>query len=319
MTPRPCKFTHPPSLDLSIIVVNFNTRDILIECLRSVHEHTPDLSFEIFVVDNHSTDGSVEAVKEHFPEVRLIENTENRGFSAANNQAILLSRGEFIVLLNPDTLLVENSFLKIIRFLRSRPEFSILSPAIIDSRDRLCSMRLWEDTPRDAILKILGKYPSADEFKRMGPLQTREVEVVGGACFVIRRKLFDKAVGLLDENYFLYNEEDDFCRRARSRGQKICFFPDTSVKHLRGKSTHQPEIRERVILETYKSNLYFFSKYYSPGWNVILRFLYCLTFCMGIIRSLFKRVTGRPWRGVEDSVSLKLKLLFMKVPKSGTS
>ena len=93
----------------------------------------------------------------------------------------------------------------------------------------------------------------------------------------------------LDEKHFLYNEEDDFCRRTRKLGKKICYFPETSVKHLLGQSTHQPGIRERVIIETYKSNLYFYSKYYSATWNIILRFIYKLTFSILLLRPYFQR------------------------------
>lgn len=318
MTPPPFQFPAGPSLDLSIVIVNFNTRDIILDCLRSIGAHTRDISCEILVVDNHSNDGSVQAIKENFPQVVLMENKENRGFSTANNQALRISKGRYTVLLNSDTLMVENCFSKIVHYLDAHPEFSILSPEIIDTNNQPCPMRLWEDTAGDAILKILGRYDPASEFNKMGLREPREVEVVGGSCFVIRRELFE-SVGLLDENYFLYNEEDDFCRRTRRLGKKVCYYPETRLQHLLGKSTHQPEIREKVILETYKSNLYFYSQYYSIPWNLLLRSLYCLTFASGILRSLWKTMTGRAPLGVEDSISLKLKLLFMKRPKLGRS
>jgi hypothetical protein len=146
----------------------------------------------------------------------------------------------------------------------------------------------------------------------MGDIKTKEVEAIGGSCFMIRRSLFD-AIGLLDEGYFLYNEEDDFCRRARQLGHKVCYFPETSIKHLHGKSTHQPEIREKVIIETYKSNLRFFSKYYSPLWNWILRALYKCTFFVGLVCSMWHRLTGASKSTADDSIALKIKLLFMNV------
>lgn len=315
LNPLPCKFPQPPSLDLSIIIVSFNTRHILIDCLKSIQTHTREIAFEILLVDNHSRDGSPQAVKEGFPDVIVMENKENRGFSAACNQGIRISRGRYVVLLNSDTLLTENCFLKIMRFLDGHQEYSILSPAILDANNRPCPMRLWEDRPKDALLKILGRFDPAREFKKMGPQETKEVEVVGGSCFVIRRTLF-ATIGLLDENYFLYNEEDDFCRRARSLNKKICYFPEASIQHLLGQSTHQANIRKKVILETYRSNLYFFSRHYSFTWNIVLRSLYCLTFAAGILRSLWKKLAGRPWQEAEDSISLKLKLLFLKAPKA---
>ena len=314
--PPPFQFSHSPTLDLSIVIVNFNTREIVLDCLQSVWAHTEGVSFETLVVDNHSTDGSPSAIKEGFPEVRLIENQENRGFSGGNNQGLRMARGRYTVLLNSDTLLIENCFSKIVRYLDDHPQFAILSPEILDPHGEPCPMRLWEDTPGDAVLKILGLYNPASEFKKMGARVPREVEVIGGSCFVIRRKLFE-TTGLFDENYFLYNEEDDFCRRARSLGHKICYYPETRVKHLLGQSTHQPEIREKVILESYKSNLYFYRKYYSCTWNILLRSLYRLSFVASIFRSLWKKITGRAPLQEEDSLSLKLKLLLMKNPVPG--
>ena len=314
--PPPFQFPQSPTLDLSIVIVNFNTRDIVLDCLKSIHSHTQGIAFETLVVDNHSTDGSQQAIKEAFPKVALIDNKDNRGFSAANNQALRISRGKYTVLLNSDTLLTENCFAKIIPYLDGHPEFAILSPEILDPHGELSPMRLWEDTAGDALLKILGQYDPASEFKKMGVRVPREVQAVGGSCLVIRRQIFE-STGLLDKNYFLYNEEDDFCRRARRLGHKICYFPETRVKHLLGQSTHQPEIREKVIIETYKSNLYFYGKYYSCTWNLLLRFIYRLTFVAGILRSLWKKMTGHTGLGVDDSIALKLKLLFMKIPPPG--
>ena len=128
MPQKQFQFPQPPTLDLSIVTVSFNTRPILLDCLESVLAHTCDIGFEIVVVDNHSSDGSAEAVRERFPGITVIHNRENRGFSAANNQAIRASRGRLIVLLNSDTLLRENSFLKICDYMNAHPEFSILGP-----------------------------------------------------------------------------------------------------------------------------------------------------------------------------------------------
>lgn len=301
------KFEKSAEIDLSIIIVSFNTRDVLLDCLESVYDKTEGISYEIIVVDNASSDGTTVSVSGRFPGVRLICNGENRGFSAANNQGIGISSGRWVALLNPDTCLIENSFLKIHNYLQEHPEFSILGPGIINESGQQSPTRLWEDTPQDAAWKILGLYNPSNELQRMGDMQ--EALVISGCCFVIRRELFEE-IGLLDENYFLYNEEDDFCRRARQHGKRICFFPETSIQHLHGKSTHQPEHRERVIVETYKSNLYFYSKHYSCAWNIILRSLYKVTFLAGLIRSAFRHLTRSASPGADDSLRLKLKLLF---------
>ncbi|PIQ96961.1 MAG: hypothetical protein COV67_06765 [Nitrospinae bacterium CG11_big_fil_rev_8_21_14_0_20_56_8] len=310
-------FLHPPALDLSIIIVSFNTRDILIQCVESVTTQGPDPAREAWVVDNGSDDGSAEAVRQRFPGVHRIENRENRGFSAALNQAIPQCRGKYLLFLNSDTRVPEGSLLGMIRFLNVHPEYSILSPQILDERNRPCPMRLWEDCPRDAWLKILGLYDSERERDRMpSDASPREVEAVGGSCMMVRRDLLER-IGILDEGHFLYNEEDDLCRRARKAGFKICYFPEASIVHLLGRSTHQPEARERVILETYRSNLYFYSKYYSPAWNLALRWTYRAAFVLGMLRSLFRSWTGTARPGADDSAALRLRLFFMKVPRAG--
>ena len=302
------KFKEPPKLDLSIIIVSFNTRDVLLNCLTSVYAQTEGISYEVLVVDNASCDDTLDSVSEKFPDVGLIQNDVNKGFSAANNQGICESAGKWIALLNPDTRLIENSFQNICGYLQEHSEFSILGPGIIDEKGQQSPTRLWEDTPNDAAWKILGLYKPNDELQRMA--DTKEALVISGCCFVIHRELFEE-IGLLDENYFLYNEEDDFCRRAREHGKRICFFPETSIQHLLGISTHQPEHRDRVIVEAYKSNLYFYSKYYSCGWNFILRSLYKVSFMVGLIRSAFRHLTGSASQGADDSLRLKLKLLFL--------
>ena len=309
----PFQFSYPATLDLSIILVSFNTRDILHKCLDSLNQNLSGLSHETWVVDNHSTDGSSQMIKESFPEVQLIENKENRGFAAANNQALANTRGRYIVLLNSDTYQTQNSFLEIVHYLDTHPEFSILSPRIIAPDGTPYPMRFLEDTAREAFLKIFGWSDSSKDPACKEPPEPGEVQAVGGPCMVFRRELAEK-IGLLDENHFLYNEEDDFCRRARDKGGKICYYPATSIVHLHGKSTHQPQVREMVILEAYKSDLYFFSKYYSKPWNIILRAFYRIAFMAGIFRAIFRRLAGHPPVPGTDSISLKLKLLLTKHP-----
>ena len=144
-------------------------------------------------------------------------------------------------------------------------------------------------------------------------MRAKEAKVISGCCFVVSRDLIE-SIGLMDESYFLYNEEDDLCRRARKGGKKICFYPETSVQHLHGQSTHQDRHRKKVMMEAYLSNLYFYSKYYSFIWNRILRSLYKMTFFLGLLRSTFRHLTGSAT--ADDSLPLKLKLLLMSSEKS---
>jgi len=307
------KFSRPAELDVSIIIVSFNTREILLRCLESIKKQTRGISYEVIVVDNASEDKTVETVAKKFRDIDVIANKENRGFSAANNQGILLSRGKKIAFLNPDTLLTENSFEKILMYMKEHPEFSILGSGIVDKNNKRCPIRLWEDTPQDAVLKVLNLYNPSSELEKMGEMKAKEVQVISGCCFVVVRELIE-VVGLMDENYFLYNEEDDFCRRARKNGKKICFFPETAVQHLHGQSTHQNGHREKVIVEAYRSNIYFYSKYYSYFWNLFLQFLYKMTFLVGLLSP--KIFCNKDSRTVDKSFSLKVKLLFMSPVKN---
>jgi GT2 family glycosyltransferase len=313
MTSFVFEFPHPAELDITLVIVSFNTREILLRCLGSIKKHTQEISYEVIIIDNSSEDGTVEDLVELFPEVKVIANKDNRGFSAANNQGIVASKGRRVALLNPDTLLTENSFKKIIDFMEEHPEFSILGTGIVDENNQPCPIRLWEDTPQDAVLKIIGLYNPASELKKMGLMRAKEAKVISGCCFVVSRDLIE-SIGLMDENYFLYNEEDDLCRRARKVGKKICFYPETSVQHLHGQSTHQDRHRKKVMIEAYRSNLYFYSKYYSCIWNSILRSLYKMTFLLGLLRSAFRHLKGSA--KADDSMSLRLKLLLMSSGKS---
>ena len=142
MTSPIFKFPQPVELDITLVIVSFNTREILLRCLGSIKKYTQEISYEVILVDNASEDGTVEAVLEIFPEINVISNKDNRGFSAANNQGIIGSKGRRIALLNPDTLLKENSFNKIIDFMEAHPEFSILGTGIVDKNNQPCPIPL---------------------------------------------------------------------------------------------------------------------------------------------------------------------------------
>ena len=159
-------------------------------------------------------------------------------------------------------------------------------------------------------MRVLGLYDETRERELMGEEKTKEVESIGGPCFFIRRTLLE-SIGLLDENYFLYNEEDDFCRRTLRYGSRVIYFPETQIIHLRGKTTHLPEIRQKVIIETYLSNLYFYRKHYSPIWNLVLRILYRATFALGLFRCAWRHLIRKATSGADDSIGLRAKLLFL--------
>lgn len=251
-------------MELSIIIVNWNTKGLLRDCLDSVRQYTEHLQYEIIVVDNASRDGSAEMLKSDYPLIKLITNEKNEGFSRANNKGIREGVGEFILLLNSDTFIKENIFFNLVAFMKKMPEVRICSPAILNLSGEVQTMRTWDMTPFQSFRKIincckikLGKRPKSDREK-----DVIEADVVAGVCFMVRRQVFNE-VGLLDENYFMYNEEDDFCRRIREKGWEIAYIPSLSIYHHRGGSYSDKSTRLMVKMKAYESDLYFFKKHYS--------------------------------------------------------
>jgi GT2 family glycosyltransferase len=224
----------------SIIIVNWNTQYDLCNCLRSIFRQSEDnLSLEVIVVDNASTDDSVRAVRTRFPEVRIIENTENRGFAAANNQGIRASVGKFVLLLNPDTVLWDDSLSTLWEVISEHPQVGILGPRLLNQ----------DGSVQPSVMSFPSLFSAVKSFIRarihgvskIAPDIGEDivyVPCVSGACLLVRRDVFEQ-VGLLDESYYMYAEEIDFCFRANEMGWKVAYTPLTSVTHLGGQSTSQ--------------------------------------------------------------------------------
>ena len=257
----------PPSgVDLSIIIVNFNARAYLEDCLRSIEENTRATPYETFVVDNGSADGSCEMVRLEFPWVHLIENEQNVGFSCANNQAMRLSRGEFVLLLNNDTLVLPRAIDTMVDIIRARPEVGVVGCTLRNSDmsvqisfGRMISMR------NELVLKLM-----SDRYKRGNRLVQRYLELrsrrehtpdwVSGACLLARAEALC-AVDLMDENFFMYTEEVDLCHRIRQLGYQVLYTPHAEIIHFGGRSTETN--LKKTIIEYRRSQLYFYKKHYG--------------------------------------------------------
>lgn len=249
-----------PALQLSVVIVNWNTRELLRACLESIRQHTSEITYEIIVVDNASHDGSSAMVRQQFPDVRLIENTENLGFAAANNQAIRMARGNAVILLNSDTELVENSLRILHDFLFSRDSIGAVGGRLIypggapqwsygfaPSLGRMLWITL------SGILRIQrGRKPGAVIPQADEP--AHPVEYIVGADLMIKRAVLDQ-VGLLDETFFAYFEETDLCTRIRQAGHQIWYTPATSIIHRIG-SSFGPESAHR--LRIYYTSLFLY-------------------------------------------------------------
>lgn len=256
-------------MKLSVIIVNYNVKAYLEQCLRTVFEALDGMPSEVFVVDNQSTDGSVEMVRERFPGVKLIANEVNVGFSRANNQAIKEARGEYVLLLNPDTVVGEDVFLKVVAFLDSRPQVGGLGVKMIDGTGRfLPESKRGLPTPRVAFFKIIGLtrlFPRSKVFGRyhLGHLPENEparIEILSGACMFLRKRTLDE-VGLLDESFFMYGEDIDLSYRITLGGYENWYYPEARIIHYKGESTKKSSVN--YVFVFYNAMAIFARKHFS--------------------------------------------------------
>lgn len=254
---------------LSIVIVNYNVKHFLEQCLISVFKALKSTSAEVFVVDNNSVDGSCALIKEKFPQVKLIENDKNHGFSYANNQSIKKASGEYILLLNPDTVVEEGCFGKCIAFMDSNPEAGGLTVKMIDGKGRfLPESKRALPTPAVAFYKIFGfskLFPKSKRFARyhLGHLdkdQSHEIEILPGAFMFLRKEVLEKT-GLLDETFFMYGEDIDLSYRITIAGYKNFYLPETTIIHYKGESTKKGSIN--YVLVFYQAMIIFARKHFS--------------------------------------------------------
>lgn len=301
-------------IELSIIIVNWNTKELLKGCLDSVRKCTDHVHYEIIVVDNASHDDSVRMLKSEYPSVRLIVNESNEGFSRANNKGIRVASGKFILLLNSDTFIEGNVFFNLVEFMKEIPEVGICSPAILNLDGEVQTMRTCDITPFQSFKRIINCYTIEQDRRLMfdEKKDVIEAEIVAGVCFMVRGKVF-REVGLLDENYFMYNEEDDFCRRARGKGWRIAYLPSIGIYHHRGGSYSDRDTKLMVRVKAYESDLYFFRKHYNLLTSWFLKVTYKMVFALRVI-VLFTKYVLSLLR--EETIWLDLKnnwrLLLLK-------
>ena len=253
-------------MDLSISIVNGNTKDLSRDCLESVFKSKGGLNYEVFVVDNASVDGSTEMVRKKFPQVKLIENRQNLGFSKANNQALRKSKGRYFLLLNSDVIVLCDTLKKMVEFMDEHKKAGIAgcrllnpdgtSQASYGDFHSIAKVLIGKLIPTNFTEKWLGRYMQSHRISR----EAREVDWVTGAFLIARREAIDE-VGMLDENIFMYFEDDDWCYRMRKRGWKVYFVSQAQAVHLFGKSIQR--VRHRISVESVVSKYYFYRKHYG--------------------------------------------------------
>jgi GT2 family glycosyltransferase len=304
-------------MDLSVIIVSYNVRHYLEQCLSSVMQASGDIDCEVFVVDNNSADGSCSMVTTEFPEVKLIMNNVNRGFSAANNQALKIAKGKYLLLLNPDTIVKEETFTRCIGFMESHPDAGIVGVKMIDGKGRfLPESKRSIPTPETSFYKMIGfshLFPRSEKYNRyyLGNLdnsETVKAEILSGAFMFIRRDTFLKT-GLLDEDFFMHGEDIDYCYRVLKHGYCNYYYPGTSIIHYKGESTKKEHLNVFIALN--RAMLIFVRKHFSKGEfsNYILPIQIAIILRAGL--SLVKKFISRIFLPTTDGLLIYMIYRFI--------
>lgn len=256
------------TLDVSVIIVNWNTKDKLNDCLKSIYRQASKLMYEVIVVDNASGDGSAEMVKREFPEAILLQNDENKGFAAANNIGMAVAQGRYILLLNSDTIVLDNAIGQVVSFADSYPESAVVGCKVLNPDGTLQRTCFMFPSLLNMLLSSTYLYKLFPRSKFFGRERmtwwdrddVREVDVATG-CFMLVRCEAIKQIGLLDERFFLYGEETDWCYRFKKVGWKIVFAPVGRIIHFGGASSSKMAARKTLQLQG--AILQFMDKHYS--------------------------------------------------------
>jgi GT2 family glycosyltransferase len=266
-------------MDISIIIVNWNTRDLLQKCLESIYKTIHDISYEIICVDNASTDGSAAMLQEKHPQVRLIQNEENRGFGAANNQAMLVMKGRYALLLNSDAVLTENALRELFTFMEAQSDAAMACGQLLNAdgskQNSIASFpNLLTLLTNTSLLEYLfpNRYPS----KRYSHDKPIEVDSCIGACLLVRRRAIED-VGMFDERYFFFFEETDWAYQMKEAGWKVFHVPAAFIYHMQGQSIGR-DIKSRI--EFYRSRYQFFRKWKSRLYFILLSIVIFLRLCI---------------------------------------
>lgn len=293
-------------MDFSIIIVNWNTRDLLKACLQSITENCSETSYEVVVVDNASSDGSNDLVKAQFSWVKLIHNQQNVGFSRANNQGILQSSGRYILLLNPDTVFLNDVLQEIRCIYDTHQDIGIIGGRLITpdnrpqrwSKGRMLSIR----TAFNHYLFLSDLFPNlescggvADNSDYQHPA---DVDWVSGACLAVKRQVLDD-VGLLDETIFMYSEDMDLCYRTKQAGYRVIYAPSAHIKHIMGQSLKQ-QTNRAVLSAPIKSQDMFYQRLYGQhrllAFRTIVGLGSALRVIMSAVKFIFRRSNSNKYR-----------------------
>lgn len=263
-------------MDISIVIVNYNTKKLTLECIQSIYTFVLSYELEIFVVDNNSSDDSVTAIQSAFPQVNLIANEENVGFSKANNQAIRQARGKYILLLNSDTIVMENTLATMIQYMDEHQEVGAAGCEVLlpdATLDKACHRGF--PTPEASFYYMTGlakKYPKSPKYNSyhksyLNMRAIHEIDCLVGAFMLVRKETIDQ-VGMLDEEFFMYGEDIDWCYRIKEGGWKIIYNPSVSIIHYKGASSKKKPVK--ITYEFHRAMYLFHKKHYAKKYSFII-------------------------------------------------
>ncbi|MEO0310851.1 MAG: hypothetical protein RIQ89_508 [Bacteroidota bacterium] len=286
-------------MKLSIIIVNYNVQFFLEQCIKSALKAIDGMKAEIIVIDNNSVDGSMAMMRNSFPHIKCIVNKDNRGFSVANNQGIKIASGEYILLLNPDTVVEEDTFKKCIEFMDSHPEAGGLGVKMIDGAGKfLPESKRGLPTPSVAFYKIFGLaslFPKSKTFGKyhlsyLDKDEIHEVEILAGAYMLMRKKVLDQ-IGYLDEAFFMYGEDIDLSYRIIKAGFKNYYFPNTSIIHYKGESTKKSSVN--YVLVFYNAMIIFakkhFSSHHANSFTALIKFAVYIRAFLALVKQWLEK------------------------------
>jgi O-antigen biosynthesis protein len=304
-------------MELSIIIVNYNVKHFLEQCLQSVIKASMGLQVEVFVVDNNSVDGSIEMVRDKFPNLKLIANKSNLGFSKANNQAIKQAIGKYVLLLNPDTIVQEGTFKAVVNFMDADQGIGGLGVKMVDGKGQfLPESKRGLPTPAVAFYKIFGLATLFPNSKKYGQYhltyldkdKNHEIDVLSGAFMLMRKSVLDE-VGLLDETFFMYGEDIDLSYRIQKGGFKNYYFADTSIIHYKGESTKKSSVNYVVVF--YKAMAIFAEKHFAKSQASLFNFLINIAIYLRAGAAIIITLIKKLFIYVVDFSAFLLLMIFM--------
>jgi len=295
-------------MDISIVVVNWNTKDLLLDCLASVYAMVREVRFEVFLVDNASSDGSVAAVRTQYPQVKVIQNEKNLGFAAANNKALRVMQGKYALLLNTDAILTEGAMARLFQYMEGHGEVAMACGQLLNAdgtkQNSIANFPSFLTLlANETLLRILmpKRFPS----KRQDYAAPIPVESCIGACLMVRKEAMD-AVGLLDERYFFFMEETDWARAMSKAGWQSRFVPDAKIYHLQGQSAGDNAKARKMF---YRSRYQYLRKWFPRTWPLHALLLMMRLVINVLLNSLGLLLTLGLHEGMRGRLILYLHLL----------